>query len=153
MLRFLLWRAAVTCLWSCLHAPPSVVWFVLRSSLTGLLALKALARPGLQLRTRSAGACAAELLRISRGHCITRTTADSCDDFYSRNDLAHTVCSLCHRAVCATMRLHQCSKALLAARHSVQRRKKKRAGHLATHRDARQSSTGATSSTREKKAC
>ena len=85
----------MTCLWSCLHAPPSVVWFVLRSSLTGLLALKALARPGLQLRTRSAGACAAELLRISRGHCITRTTADSCDDFYSRNELAHTVCSLC----------------------------------------------------------
>ena len=47
-------------------------------------------------------------------------------------------CATC--AACATMRRHQCSKALLAARHSVQKKNKNQAGHLATHRDASQSS-------------
>ena len=77
-----------------------------------------------------------------------RTTARGATSPTAQRPQQRQRAACANSAACATMRRHQCANALLAARHSVQKKTQK-AGHLATHRDARQSSTGATSSTRE----
>ena len=108
-----------------------------------------LAAPSSTRQKRTAGTCLQPVTEFQELFCITRTTADTlrrsyCATSPSRGSVQPVQCSLCNNAAAPLL------QALLAARQRRPEKKtKQKAGHLATHRDARQSSTGATSSTRE----